>query len=123
MARHKVITIDDDPMTRKLVTAALAKEDYEVFSACDGEEGLACIREIGPDAVILDVRMPKMDGHEVLVALQQDESTKDIPVIMLTSLDAEEDIEKGISLGASHYLIKPVQRDLLIKCLNAVLGL
>jgi len=122
MADVKVVIVDDDKMMRKLLETLLKKEGYQVFIACNGEEGLDRVSEIRPDIVILDVRMPKMDGFEALEALKQDESTKDIPVIMLTSLGLDEDVNRGMSLGAARYLTKPMQSDLLLESLKAVLA-
>lgn len=121
MAGRKIIIVDDDTVVRKLLEAFLTKEGYQVSVACDGEEGLGRIREAKPDAVILDVKMPKMDGYEVLAALKRDETVKDIPVIMVSSMEMEGDIQKGMSLGAAHYLTKPVQNDALLECIKAVL--
>ncbi len=121
MSLKKIVIVDDDKMVRRLLEALLTKEGYEVIIACDGKEGIDRINEVRPDVVILDVKMPRMNGHEVLTALKKDEFLKDIPVIMLSSLGLDKDIEKGLSLRAAHYLVKPVQNDSLLGCIKTVL--
>ncbi len=101
-----IIFIEDEPILQKTVGRFLEKEGYEVKSALDGETGLAMVKKIKPDLVLLDLVLPKKDGFEVLEELKQDESTKNIPVIILTNLEKSNDIEKTLSLGATTYLVK-----------------
>ena len=100
-----ILVIDDDPNAQELMKKFLLKENYMVLQATSGHDGLDLAAKHLPDLITLDVMMPEMDGWEVLAALQNNETTKNIPVIMLT-LANEPDI--GYSLGATDYLTKPV---------------
>ncbi|MBD1830334.1 urea ABC transporter substrate-binding protein [Microcoleus vaginatus GB1-A2] len=100
-----VLVIDDDPDARDLMTRCLSKEGFGVRSSASGEGGLLLAKELLPDAIILDVMMPSMDGWAVLSALKADPDLADIPVIMITFLD---DKNQGLELGAAEYLRKPL---------------
>ncbi len=112
-----VVLIEDDAPSRDLLTAYLSAANVEVIVARDGLEGLEAVRRVRPAAVILDIRLPRMDGWEVLAALKNDEGTMDIPVIVASVVDER---QRGLTLGASAYLIKPVGRDDLIGQLRRV---
>jgi len=101
----KVLVIDDDPDARDLMTRCLSKQGFRVHSSASGEAGLQLAKELRPDAITLDVRMPSMDGWTVLSALKADPDLADIPVIMMTFLD---DKNQGLELGAAEYLRKPL---------------
>ncbi|MEG3986011.1 urea ABC transporter substrate-binding protein [Microcoleus sp. S28C3] len=100
-----VLVIDDDPDARDLMTRCLSKEGFRVRSSASGQGGLLLAKELLPDAIILDVMMPSMDGWAVLSALKGDPDLADIPVIMITFLD---DKNQGLELGAAEYLEKPL---------------
>ena len=100
-----VLVIDDDPNARDLMTRCLSKQRFRVHSSASGEGGLLLAKELRPDAIILDVMMPSMDGWAVLSALKADPDLADIPVIMITFLD---DKNHGLKLGAAEYLRKPL---------------
>jgi CheY-like chemotaxis protein len=102
-----VMVVDDDPNARDLLAAAVRREGYRVIEATDGETALALAREWRPDAVTLDVLMPRMDGWAVLTALKSDVELAEIPVIIVTVL-ADRGI--AVSLGAADFLTKPVDR-------------
>jgi PAS domain S-box-containing protein len=110
-----VLVIDDDPQARDLMQRFLSKEGFRVETASDGERGLHLARELRPDAITLDVLMPEMDGWTVLTALRADPDLADIPVIMLTIVDAK---NRGYALGVSEYLTKPVDRERLVAVLR-----
>jgi len=101
-----ILFIEDEPTLQKTLGRALEQEGYEVQSALDGQSGLALVKRIKPDIVLLDLILPKMDGFEVLRGLKQDPEVKDIPVIVLTNLESTQDIEKALSEGATNYLVK-----------------
>ena len=105
---YKVLVIDDDDNAQDMMKKFLEKQNVSILQARSGEDGLKLAAEHMPDVITLDVMMPEMDGWEVLAALQNNETTKNIPVIMLTMAD-EPDI--GYSLGATDYLTKPVNWD------------
>ncbi|MGG6296238.1 PAS domain S-box protein [Leptolyngbya sp. AN02str] len=100
-----VLVIDDDPAVRELMQRYLTREGFQVTTAADGEEGLQLARSLRPDAITLDVLMPNLDGWSVLSAFKTDPELADIPVVVMTIVDAK---NKGFALGASDYLTKPV---------------
>ena len=105
-----VLVIDDDPVVHDLMQRSLNKEGFRVASARNGPHGLEKARELRPEAIILDVVMPGMDGWTVLSELKHDPMLAGIPVIMTTMLDEK---NLGMSLGATEYLTKPVDRNRL----------
>ena len=115
--RASVVLIEDDAPSRDLLTAYLSAAHVEVIVARDGIEGLEAVRRVQPAVVILDIRLPRLDGWEVLNALKSDGSTRDIPVIVASVVDER---QRGLALGASAYLIKPVRREDLIRQLRRV---
>ena len=112
---YKVLVIDDDDNAQDMMRKFLEKQNVSILQAKSGEDGLKLAAEHLPDVITLDVMMPEMDGWEVLAALQANDITKNIPVIMLTMAD-EPDI--GYSLGATDYLTKPVNWEELSTVLN-----
>jgi two-component system alkaline phosphatase synthesis response regulator PhoP len=103
----KVLLVEDDPMVVRMYQKKLTMDGYNVSLAFNGEEGLAAIAKDRPDIILLDIMMPKMNGFEVLNVLKNDESLKNIPVIVLTNMDdRSEHMEKIRQLGANDYLVK-----------------
>jgi DNA-binding response OmpR family regulator len=102
-----VLVIDDEPELVKLLDYNLTKAGYLVLGAKDGEAGLAAARKHAPDAIILDVMMPGLDGWEVCKRLRQDPGTSAIPLLMLTAKAEEGDRVLGLELGADDYVSKP----------------
>ena len=102
-----VLVVDDEPGIIEIVQANLEAEGYEVRSAQNGLEGLKSIRESLPDLVILDVRMPEMNGWEVLERVEADPETAGLPIMMLTVRSEEEDFIRGLEKGAVEYVTKP----------------
>ena len=105
-----VLVIDDNAQARELIRRVLVDEGFRVIEAADGAEGLDLARRDPPDAITLDVLMPRMDGWAVLAELKADPALADVPVIMLTMLD---DRRLGFALGATEYLTKPLDRERL----------
>lgn len=110
-----VLVIDDDMIVRELLQNYLTNLGYAVAAANDGYEGLKLAKKLRPDAIILDVLMPDMDGWRVLSMLKADPILSDIPVIMAS---IEEEKNKGYALGATDYLMKPVNRTQLANILD-----
>lgn len=102
----KVLFIEDEPALQRTLTIALKEAGFDALSAFDGETGLNMAKNEKPDIVLLDLIIPKMDGFTVLENLKKDEATKNIPVVVLTNLEATEDVEKVVGLGATTYLVK-----------------
>jgi len=113
-----ILIIDDDPATRNLLKMHLARDRFVVFTAGSGTEGLRLAYEHKPDAVILDIRMPGMDGHEVCGRLRD---ISDAAILFVTVLKAPQDIVRGLELGADDYIIKPFNYDELSARLQACL--
>ena len=109
------LVIDDDPVVRDLMQGFLGKEGYRVLAAANGEEGLRLAKELRPNAIMLDVIMPGLDGWSVLNALKSDPDLAETPVILLTITDNK---SMGYALGASEYLTKPIERDRLVATLK-----
>ena len=114
----KITLVDDDENIVTSVSLALESHGHEVKAYYDGAAGLAALENEPPDLAILDVKMPRMDGMEVLRRLRR---TSDMPVIILTSKDEEIDEILGFNLGADDYMHKPFSRRLLIERVKAVL--
>lgn len=101
-----IIVIEDDEILAKVLATELQDAGFEVAQAFDGEAGLALVQSKQPDLVLLDLILPKKSGFEVLEELKKSPATKDIPVIILTLLGEDQDIKKGLALGANDYLVK-----------------
>ncbi|RYG04130.1 MAG: response regulator transcription factor [Caulobacteraceae bacterium] len=114
----KITLVDDDENIVTSVSLALESHGHEVKAYYDGAAGLAALENEPPDLAILDVKMPRMDGMEVLRRLRR---TSDMPVIILTSKDEEIDEILGFNLGADDYMHKPFSQRLLIERVKAVL--
>lgn len=89
-----------------LLRSKLSELDYQVFVATDGREGLEAIKEIVPDLILLDIIMPKMGGFELMEKMQEDDSIKNIPVIIISNSGQPVEIDKAKQLGAKDWLIK-----------------
>jgi two-component system chemotaxis sensor kinase CheA len=111
----KILVVDDSITTRSLEKGILEVHGYRVQTAVDGEEALATLRREKVDLVITDVQMPRMDGFQLLEAIRKDSSMASLPVIVVTSVENEEEQKRGLSLGADAYIVKRKfdQRDLL----------
>lgn len=110
----RVLVIDDDAFARDLLERFLTREGFHAELADSGKLGLELAHETHPDVIILDVKMPDMDGWSVLEKLKSDDRLRDIPVIMLTMTDAK---ELSLALGAADFLTKPLERSRLIEIL------
>ncbi len=117
----KVLIIDDHQILRTGLTMILeTADDLEAIgSAVDGEEGLAKILELKPDVVVLDIRMPKMNGIELLQELQKRQIS--VPVVVLTTFDDQEPIQEVMKLGAKGFLLKDADRDTILNTIRGAL--
>ncbi|MCP5163039.1 MAG: two-component system response regulator [Hahellaceae bacterium] len=106
--KQVILVVDDTPENIDVLRGTL-REDYKVKAALNGEKALAlAFAEPHPDLILLDIMMPGLDGYDVCKALKSNPSTRRIPVIFITAKTAEEDEEKGLSLGAVDYITKPI---------------
>ncbi len=103
----KILIADDEHKIVMTLEYAFRKAGYEVFIARDGSEVLELLKEEIPDIILLDIMMPNIDGYTTLSEIKKEEKYKDIKVIFLSAKAGENDIEKGLKLGADAYITKP----------------
>ena len=116
-----VLMIDDESNARKMAKLLLEREGFRVVTAANGEEGLLLAKVEQPSVILLDLMMPKLNGHETLKRLRGDQDTQHIPVIMITARGTEHDIAASFRLGAVFHVEKPYEtKDLLQKIQIAV---
>ena len=120
--RASVLVVDDDPVTRQMLSGTLEERGHRVTTADDGRQGLDLVRSERFDVVLLDVLMPHLNGYDVLEHMKGDEALRHIPVVMVTSVDEIESAVRCIELGADDYLSKPIDPVLLIARVNAGLN-
>jgi DNA-binding response OmpR family regulator len=102
----KILLIEDDKFLRTVLERKLTKEGFEFISAVDGDEALEKIITYKPDIILLDIILPKKSGFLVLENIKKDPELKKVPVIIISNLGQEEDVKKGLSLGALEYFVK-----------------
>lgn len=103
----KILIVDDEPNIVMSLEYTFKKNNFEVFIARDGQEALDILKKQLPDVIILDVMMPMVDGFATLAQIKKDERLQHCKVIFLSAKNKEKDIEKGLSLGANLYVVKP----------------
>lgn len=106
--KKRILIVDDDPLNVKLLAANLSPAKFEIRIAYDGDEALKKVEEEHPDLILLDVMMPGLDGFGVTARLKDSPGTRDIPIIMVTALNSEDDKARGLDAGADEFLNKPV---------------
>ncbi len=107
MNRKKILVIDDETEFVDMLKMRLEANRYEVITAADGAEGVDKALKEGPDLIILDIVMPKMDGYQVLLRLKNEDQTRHVPIVMLTAKSESGSIFRSQELRADDYLIKP----------------
>ncbi len=122
MTQPMVLIADDNPTVRRILSQYLSTGDRHVLLAADGNSALEMAREHLPDLIILDVRMPGRDGHQVCSELRQAMQTRHIPVLMLSGIGALAEEYQGTTRGADAYLSKPFNFHDLETRVNALLG-
>src|SRR5262249_49725940 len=119
--KGRILIVDDDPHAVEILTRMLGREGYACLSASGGA---ACLQTLGAhpvDVIVLDVMMPEMDGLQVCERLRADEQLRQIPVILLTAKDDIETRSRGMALGVSEYLTKPINKRELFARIEAQL--
>jgi DNA-binding response OmpR family regulator len=116
-----VLVVDDHAPMRTLCRVSLEAADFEVIEAADGEEALQAVRERRPDAILLDIMMPRVSGWEVASSLLADRSTDKIPLIFITALATGPDRLRAFELGARAYLTKPFDPSVIPATVTRVL--
>jgi CheY-like chemotaxis protein len=119
----RVLVIDDEPDVLLLCRVNLQFAGHEVLEAQDGEHGIADAVAERPDAIVLDLMLPNLDGYQVLRVLRDDERTRDLPVLILTAKVQMEDHRRCLQLGADAFLTKPFSPEVLSEALHDVLEL
>lgn len=117
-----VLVVDDSPTETRILSNLLTKAGYRVETAANGEEGVAAARQIHPDVILMDVIMPVLNGFQATRILRGDAATAAIPIIMVTTKDMQTDRTWGLRQGANDYLVKPVDRQLLLERIRLLLG-
>jgi len=102
----RILLIDDDPFMNGLYKLGLERNGFEMVSVFDGFEGIKKAAEIHPDIILLDLMMPQIDGFETLKRLKADPKTKDLPVIILSTLSQSADVQRAMEAGAKSYFVK-----------------
>ena len=103
---RRILVAEDDRFLRKAAEMALKRQGYTVLTAADGEEALRAAQSELPDLILLDLIMPKLNGFDVLQALKKDAPTAHIPVIILSNLGQDRDVQQAMDAGAAAYFIK-----------------
>jgi len=119
--KSRILIVDDDPHAVEILTRMLSREGYGCLSAASGAAALQIVREQPVDVILLDVMMPQMDGLEVCEHLRKDDALRQIPVILLTAKDDMETRSRGMGLGVSEYLTKPINKRELFTRIEAQL--
>ena len=114
MEKKKVLVIDDNKKNRYLISFLLEKDGFEVIMATNGFEGMEAAKKQQVDLIIMDIKMPKMDGHETTRRIRRLKRYKSIPIIALTSYAMMEDREKAIKAGCTGYMSKPITPETFI---------
>ena len=118
----RILIVDDSPTEMYKLTGMLEKHGHEVLKAENGADGVALARQEKPDAVLMDIVMPGLNGFQATRQLTKDPETGHIPVIIITTKDQETDKVWGTRQGAKDYIVKPPREDELIARINALLG-
>ncbi len=106
-----ILAVDDEPINVKLIESALAPKGYKIIAAKNGDEAVDLARVHKPDLILMDIMMPIMDGYAASSEIRKDPKTRDIPIIMLTSVGHDLNKRLAASIGASGYIVKPFMID------------
>ena len=117
----KILIVDDEPNIVMSLEYTFKKNNFEVFIARDGQEALDILKTQLPDVIILDVMMPMVDGYATLEQIKKDDRLQNCKVIFLSAKNKEKDIEKGLSLGANLYVVKPFSLKKLVEQVHDLL--
>ena len=117
LSQFSILIVDDVPLNVLLVEKMLARFNFRVRTAANGEEALVQMQEEKPDLVFLDILMPVMDGFQVLEAARRQEEWADVKIVVLSALDSNQDIVRAFNLGANDFITKPI---ILSKLLSTI---
>jgi DNA-binding response OmpR family regulator len=117
----RILIAEDERDIRDLITFTLKFSGHEVFAAANGEEALNMAKQLLPDIILMDVRMPKMTGYEACAAMKADPTVAHIPVVFLSAKGQESEVQTGIEMGAVEYILKPFAPDQLTERVRVLL--
>ena len=122
-SKYNVLAVDDIPINLLLVQKMLARYNFTLRTAANGQQALDAIAEQKPDLILLDLMMPVVDGFEVIRRLKENPETADINIVILSALNSNEDVVKGFSLGANDFIMTPIIMERLLTCVSTQLQL
>jgi two-component system chemotaxis response regulator CheY len=122
MSKFRVLIVEDSPTMRQLLVFALRRrKDVEIVEAQDGMDGLRKVSSDHFDIALIDINMPVMDGLKLIRLMRDEESLKQIPIVVVTTEGADEDRERALALGANEYLTKPIQANRVLAVVKDLL--
>jgi len=121
-SKRKTIAIVDDEKSIRALVKRFLKNKYTVLEASDGEEAVNLARTQKPDLILMDIMMPNVDGYLACSVIKTDQTTKNIPVVMITAIDHELNVKFSQEIGASGYMTKPFNLDGLLSQVKQVIG-
>jgi chemosensory pili system protein ChpA (sensor histidine kinase/response regulator) len=116
-----IMVVDDSITVRKVTTRLLERNNFKTVSAKDGVDALAQLQEIKPDVMLLDVEMPRMDGFELATNIRNDDSLKNLPIIMITSRTGQKHRDRAMNIGVNIYMGKPYSEGELLENIDSML--
>jgi len=119
--RNKILIIDDEPQIVRALELLMQREGFEVRSASDGIEALSSIEDAAPDLILLDLMMPRMDGFELCQKIRSNPAWKNMIIVILTAKGRDIEREKGMALGADHYVTKPFSTREVVQLIKSAL--
>ncbi len=122
MADKKILLVEDNPVNRRLAEFLLRSQGYQVRAATNAQEAFDTIKAERPDLILMDVQLPGMDGLEATRKLKEEPTTRDIPVVAVTSYAMKGDREKALAAGCAGYITKPIDKDTFVREVATVLG-
>ena len=113
-SKYNVLAVDDIPLNLILVQKMLARFNFKMRTAANGQAALDAVAQQKPDLILLDLMMPGIDGFEVIRRLREDPATADIRIVILSALNSNEDVVKGYNMGADDFIMKPIIMEKLL---------
>jgi len=117
----KILIAEDERDIRELIAFTLRFAGFEVFTTTNGEEALNTLDQLQPDLVLLDIRMPRVNGYQVCQKIKTNPKTQHIPVVFLSAKGQEAEVLEGYNVGADEYIVKPFSPDHLIERVKEIL--
>ncbi len=117
-----ILIVDDIPLNILLIQKMLSRCKYNLLTANDGQQALDAIDANKVNLVLLDLMMPGIDGWEVIRRLRSKDDTKNLPIVILSALNSNEDVTKGLKLGANDFITKPIIMETLLNCVAETLN-